>query len=96
MQILLILIYFKGEKLNKPQREWSIDETVWYMGNVADRKYPPNFPFTTTFILKSGKYNIKLPGFCVAFSDEVQRNQWLNAVIACQRDYSPIVLIPDL
>uniref|UniRef100_A0AC34FU86 Rho-GAP domain-containing protein n=1 Tax=Panagrolaimus sp. ES5 TaxID=591445 RepID=A0AC34FU86_9BILA len=88
--------YPKGEKLNKPQREWSIDETVWYMGNVADRKYPPNFPFTTTFILKSGKYNIKLPGFCVAFSDEVQRNQWLNAVIACQRDYSPIVLIPDL
>uniref|UniRef100_A0A914Q1K3 Rho-GAP domain-containing protein n=1 Tax=Panagrolaimus davidi TaxID=227884 RepID=A0A914Q1K3_9BILA len=88
--------YPKGEKLHKPQREWNIEETVWFTGNVADRKYPQNFPFTTTFILKSGKYNIKLAGFCVAFSDEVQRNQWLNAVFACQRDYSPIVLIPDL
>uniref|UniRef100_A0A914Z7P2 Rho-GAP domain-containing protein n=1 Tax=Panagrolaimus superbus TaxID=310955 RepID=A0A914Z7P2_9BILA len=86
----------KGEKLNKPQKEWKIDETVWFMGNVADRKYPPDFPFTTTFILKMGKYNIKYAGFCVAFSDEVQRNQWLNAVMACQRDYSPVDLIPDL
>ncbi|KAE9553613.1 hypothetical protein FO519_003158 [Halicephalobus sp. NKZ332] len=85
----------KGEKLSKPQKEWSIDETVWFLGN-CERKYPSNYPYTCTFLLRSGKYNIKCAGYCVAFVDEVQRTQWLNAITVCQRDYSPIVLVPDL
>jgi len=87
--------YPKGEKLSKPQKEWSIDETIWFLGN-CERKYPSNFAYTCTFLLKSGKYNVKHAGYCVAFADEVQRTQWINAITVCQRDYSPIVLVPDL
>uniref|UniRef100_A0A7E4ZSU0 Rho-GAP domain-containing protein n=1 Tax=Panagrellus redivivus TaxID=6233 RepID=A0A7E4ZSU0_PANRE len=86
----------KGEKLQKPQKEWTIDETIWFIGHTPERKPPTNFPYTTTFLLKNGKYNNKSSGFCVAFVDEVQRTQWLNAVAVCQRDYSSIVLVPDL
>ncbi|KAK0420860.1 hypothetical protein QR680_014930 [Steinernema hermaphroditum] len=83
-------------KAMKQVNTWVIDEMLWFTGHETDRK--PPYPHTLTFFLTSngskGKYaKSKMSGFCIAFKEEIQRNQWMNAVLMCRQDYcsTPIV-----
>lgn len=80
----------------KIQNEWIIDETLWFMGSENERKAP--FPFTLTFYLLKEKINrpkckSKFLGYCVAFKDESQRNEWLNSVVICKQEFLSLPLI---
>ncbi|MFH4983291.1 hypothetical protein AB6A40_010000, partial [Gnathostoma spinigerum] len=70
----------------KPINEWSVDETLWFIGHELTRK-PPYF-YTLTFIplKKSLKYKSKFFGYCLSFQNDAQRVGWLNAVLSCQDD----------
>nr|CAD2194868.1 unnamed protein product [Meloidogyne enterolobii] len=87
-----VCLYSKNlKKLN----EWKVDEMIWFIGAEIERKCP--FPFALTFFVSTEKRAAKclgkLPGYCVAFKDEVQRHQWLNCICLNQSEYLPQPLI---
>ncbi|KAL7069670.1 hypothetical protein ACQ4LE_011125 [Meloidogyne hapla] len=87
-----VCLYSKNlKKLN----EWKVDEMIWFIGAELERKCP--YPFALTFFISTEKRAAKclgkLPGYCVAFKDEVQRHQWLNCICLNQSEYLPQPLI---
>jgi hypothetical protein len=65
---------------------------VWFLGHEADRK-PPH-PYTLTFLLTDkSKYKTKFAGYCLSFKDDIQRIQWLNAMIISKQEYLETPLI---
>ncbi|VDK28166.1 unnamed protein product [Gongylonema pulchrum] len=81
------LITYYNKALKKLS-EWNTDDILLYVGHEAARK--PPFLHTLTFFLPklaSFKYKSKYLGYCVAFRENTQRTQWLNAVISSQHDF---------
>uniref|UniRef100_A0A915CWN0 Rho-GAP domain-containing protein n=1 Tax=Ditylenchus dipsaci TaxID=166011 RepID=A0A915CWN0_9BILA len=86
-----VVMYSKNMK---PQNEWTVDDMLWFVGYESERK--PPYQHALTFFLtgkQKSKYKAKMPGYCVAFKDEVQQIQWLNSVIICKQEYLPTPLI---
>lgn len=79
-------------KHEKQWKEWSVEETVWYLGAENNRKAP--YTFNLTFICVEGtSFRDKLVGFCVSFKGEEERRRFLNRVYYVQGGGQPPPLV---
>ena len=89
-----VCLFSKGLK---KQNEWKLDEMLWFLGAESDRKCPLQFPLTffVSSEKKAAKCRGKLPGYCVAFREEVNRQEWLNCICLNQSEYlaQPLIQI---